>query len=68
MRRDEFLKPLWVDALCFDQSNSERNHQVRQMGSIFGGARAVVSWLGQGNASAAQFMRFARMVSREMAE
>lgn len=69
MRKDGFLKPLWVDALCIDQSNtSERNHQVRQMGSIYRGARAVVSWLGQGDASAAQFMQFARIVSKEVAE
>ena len=66
MRKDEVLEPLWVDALCIDQSNtSERNHQVQQMGSIFRGARAVVSWLGQGDAFAYQFVEFARMVSKE---
>ena len=67
MRKDESLKPLWVDALCIDQSNtSERNHQVQQMGSIYRGARAVVSWLGQGDAFAYQFVEFARMVSKEV--
>ena len=69
MRKDGVLKPLWVDALCIDQSNiSERNHQVQQMGSIYRGARAVVSWLGQGEPSAAQFMQFARIVSKEVSE
>ena len=69
MRKDEFLKPLWVDAICIDQSNtSERNHQVQQMGSIYRGARAVVSWLGQGEPSVAQFMQFARTVSKEVTE
>ena len=69
MRKDSFSEPLWVDALCIDQSNIiERNEQVQQMGSIFRGARAVVSWLGQGQPSAAQFMQFARIVSEEVAE
>ena len=69
MRKDEYLKPLWVDALCIDQSNtSERNHQVRQMGSIYRDARAVISWLGQGHPIAAEFMQFARIVSKEVAE
>ena len=69
MRKDNFLGPLWVDALCIDQSNtSERNNQVQQMGSIYRDARTVVSWLGQGNASAAQFMQFARSVSKEVTE
>ena len=69
MRKDEFLEPLRVDALCIDQSNtSERHHQIQQMGSIYKGARTVVSWLGQGNASAAQFVQFARMVSGKVTE
>ena len=69
MRKDEFLKPLWVDALCINQSNtSERNHQVQKMGSIYRGARAVVSWLGQGYASATQFMQFAAIVSKEVTD
>ena len=69
MRKDELLGPLWVDALCIDQSNtSERNHQVQQMGSIFRSARAVISWLGQGAPFAAQFMQFARIVSKEVTE
>lgn len=69
MRKDNFLNPLWVDALYVDQSNtSERNNQVQQMGSIYRDARAVVSWLGQGNASAAQFMQFARIISKEVTD
>jgi hypothetical protein len=40
-------KWLWIDALCIDQSNnSERSHQVQQMGRIFGHAVRVISWLG----------------------
>ena len=40
---------LWVDALCINQgSKSEKNHQVAQMGNIYGQARMVYSWLGLG--------------------
>ena len=69
IRKDKFLKPLWVDALCIDQSNtSERNHQVQQMRSIYRDAQEVISWLGQGNASVAQFMQSVIVISKEVAE
>ena len=36
------LGPFWVDALCIDQSDVlERNHQVRQMGTIYRNAAQV---------------------------
>jgi hypothetical protein len=38
----------WIDALCIDQTNnSERNHQVAQMGEIYAGAELVHIWLGE---------------------
>ena len=38
---------LWIDALCIDQANnSERTHQVQQMGLIFSHATKVISWMG----------------------
>ena len=38
---------LWIDALCINQeNNSERTHQVQQMGAIFSQATSVISWLG----------------------
>ncbi|RYN72156.1 hypothetical protein AA0117_g8868 [Alternaria alternata] len=41
------LGPFWVDALCIDQSDVlERNHQVRQMGTIYRNAAQVYVWLG----------------------
>jgi hypothetical protein len=41
------LRQFWVDALCIDQENvAERQHQVQQMGTIYGKAVQVVSWLG----------------------
>ncbi|EGS17432.1 uncharacterized protein CTHT_0067580 [Thermochaetoides thermophila DSM 1495] len=40
--------PLWVDALCINQSDIlERNSQVMLMGDIYRGAAAVISWLGE---------------------
>lgn len=42
-----FDEPLWIDAICIDQScNSERGHQVQRMGSIYSNAQAVFVWLG----------------------
>ncbi|KAJ4994037.1 heterokaryon incompatibility [Stagonosporopsis vannaccii] len=38
----------WIDALCvYQQSISEKNHQVQQMGLIFQHAEKVVAWLGK---------------------
>jgi hypothetical protein len=38
---------LWIDALSIDQnSTQERDHQVKIMSRIFGGADEVVVWLG----------------------
>lgn len=40
---------LWIDAICIDQNNpSEVNQQVQQMGQIYGCARKVLVWLGDG--------------------
>ncbi|OBT61694.1 hypothetical protein VE03_09406 [Pseudogymnoascus sp. 23342-1-I1] len=39
--------PIWVDAICINQNDTqERNQQVTLMGSIYGCANFVVSWLG----------------------
>jgi hypothetical protein len=41
---------LWIDALSIDQNNmQERNHQVKIMSKIFGGADEVLVWLGLAN-------------------
>ncbi|MCJ1433234.1 hypothetical protein MMC27_002593 [Xylographa pallens] len=38
---------VWVDAICIDQdSDTERNHQVRFMSLIFRRAERVIVWLG----------------------
>ncbi|PSN59780.1 HET-domain-containing protein [Corynespora cassiicola Philippines] len=39
-------RTIWVDAVCIDQNNiKERNHQVRQMCSIYASAQQVVIYL-----------------------
>lgn len=39
--------PIWIDALCIDQSNiAEKNVQVSRMGDIYSHACAVIVWLG----------------------
>lgn len=44
----DLVMPLWIDALCIDQSNvAERNHQVAQMGAIYSRAVSVHVWLGK---------------------
>ncbi|KAM5382992.1 hypothetical protein ACJA88_003525 [Fusarium oxysporum] len=41
---------LWADAICIDQSNdTEKGHQVNQMGAIYSAAEEVLVWLGPGN-------------------
>lgn len=44
--------PLWVDAVCINQSNvSERTSQVRMMDKIYTEAECVVVWLGEAEAT-----------------
>lgn len=50
----EFLElhslPLWVDAVCINQSDSEeRAQQVRLMGEIYRQAYRVLCWIGEGD-------------------
>ncbi|PYI03583.1 hypothetical protein BO78DRAFT_322534 [Aspergillus sclerotiicarbonarius CBS 121057] len=46
--RDAYLKrTMWIDYICINQSDiEEKNTQVPLMGSIYGSADGVVSWLG----------------------
>ena len=47
-RRRGINIPLWVDAVCIDQSNvTERTSQVRMMQTIYSQAARVVVWLGE---------------------
>lgn len=45
-----FVRQLWVDAICIDQRNTkERNEQVPNMDKIYGNAKSVCIWLGEGD-------------------
>jgi hypothetical protein len=47
-RRRGVNVPLWVDAVCINQSNvAERTSQVRMMQTIYSNAARVVVWLGE---------------------
>lgn len=51
-RRRGINTPLWVDAVCIDQSNvTERTSQVRMMQTIYSQAARVVVWLGKAAAT-----------------
>lgn len=68
-RENRILDPLWIDALCIDQNNTqERNHQVQQMGSIYSNAQRVISWLGEGDNNMVKYFRLACEISREVAK
>ncbi|KAF4633173.1 hypothetical protein G7Y89_g4952 [Cudoniella acicularis] len=48
IRLDQDIRVLWADALCINQDDTtERNHQVKQMGTIYQKAERVVVWLGR---------------------
>lgn len=48
MRSMHYHLPLWIDAICIDQKNdSERNHQLSLMPSIYLQASRTVIWLGE---------------------
>lgn len=45
---DEMALPIWIDAICINQADlAERSQQIAIMGSIYSGARCVLSWLGE---------------------
>lgn len=49
----EAALPIWIDAICINQADlAERSQQVSIMGSIYSGARCVLSWLGEPDRSA----------------
>lgn len=56
---------IWIDALCINQADSsERNHQVKHMGTIYSQALEVLVWLGPGSERFDQFFDIATEYSR----
>ena len=51
-RRRGVIIPLWVDAVCINQTNiSERTTQVRMMRTIYSRVACVLVWLGEAEAT-----------------
>jgi Heterokaryon incompatibility protein (HET) len=52
---------LWVDAVCINQDNyPEKNRQVEMMSIIYGEAKSVCIWLGEGDKSSCMAFKFIR--------
>lgn len=63
-RRRGTNKPLWVDAVCIDQSSaSERTAQVRMMQNIYSSAACVVVWLGETAETDAAALEVLKMIN-----
>ena len=61
LRLSDQARILWVDAICIDQSNNvEREHQVSQMGRIYGSATTVTIWLGVASENSDDALQFVR--------
>ncbi|KAG4439745.1 hypothetical protein IFR05_004767 [Cadophora sp. M221] len=59
LRFDQGPRVLWVDAISINQKDvRERNHQVKQMGTIYSRASRVVVWLGDANPAMMQAIDF----------
>ncbi|KAI1308851.1 ankyrin repeat and SAM domain-containing protein 6 [Xylaria venustula] len=47
LRYEDESRVLWIDAICINQEDdTERNLQVKRMGTIYSFARRVIVWLG----------------------
>ncbi|UPK99817.1 hypothetical protein LCI18_010752 [Fusarium solani-melongenae] len=64
-RRNAPGKPVWIDALCINQSNTaERQPQVSAMDRIYNGASTVLIWLGKPSAKLQLGLEIADRVSK----
>jgi hypothetical protein len=61
LRRTFRARRLWIDAICIDQASpDEKNVQVAMMADIYGNAKKVVVWLGEGTKDTALVFRLLR--------
>jgi heterokaryon incompatibility protein (HET) len=59
--------PLWVDAICINQSDiTERNSQVLLMGQIYRGAALVLSWLGPEGDNSSLAIELVKLMDEEI--
>lgn len=60
MRQKDQEWPIWIDALCVNQSDiEERNHQVGFMRQVYSKASSVIIWLGDDDPYSVTAIRFA---------
>jgi hypothetical protein len=57
--------PIWIDAICINQSdNKEKNRQVQQMSDIYRHSERTLIWLGEGNEQVEYMLRKLDVVGR----
>ena len=62
--RTKSQRHLWVDSICIDQkSTSEKNSQVPLMGEIYGQAKTVLVWLGEGTEASDRSFQYLKDVA-----
>ncbi|TQV92543.1 heterokaryon incompatibility protein (HET) [Cordyceps javanica] len=61
LRLADNYRVLWIDAVCIDQrSSAEKSRQVPMLSGIYGAARRVCVWLGNGDDSTGKAIEFMR--------
>jgi hypothetical protein len=59
LRRTRGAFTIWVDAICINQQDvREKEHQIPLMGAIYGMAKTVYVWLGEGDDSTNRAMDY----------
>ena len=59
LRKRDVVRHLWIDAICINQADlKERNQQVPNMDQIYGSARNVCIWLGDGDNDSRMALEF----------
>ena len=67
LRRHDAVRQLWIDAICINQKNTiERNLQVPRMDKIYGRAKNVCIWLGEGTDDSKLAMDFIKQKVLEL--
>ncbi|KAI8936762.1 hypothetical protein NX059_006009 [Plenodomus lindquistii] len=56
---DGFDTPVWIDSICINQDHeTERGHQVQNMGQVYSTAKKVLVWLGADKPRAIQLVEW----------
>jgi hypothetical protein len=64
--RNSKIRTIWIDAVCINQSDSsEKNHQVPLMPDIYGAAKRVYIWLGNGTEDSDEALEWVMSITHE---